>query len=121
MVLTAPQLFQSFKYDFSVTGGATGTQLTGIQLPNNARVFSFALFTPGGVTAVGATITIGTATTANLFGTFAGNQTSGWFLLRAATAIVSPMDNTLNVLITISAAPITAGIFEGYFQYYMAQ
>ncbi len=124
MTNSAKLLSQSFTYDFSKTGGAVGTQITGIQIPNNASVI-FVATRFYSLIILGGTISIGTATTPTLFGGPLGGPVSsglvpGFGLPTGTTYRI--MDNTLNVILTIAGGALPTGtMFTCYFQYYLFQ
>jgi hypothetical protein len=105
-----------FIYDFSMTGGKIGTQNTGIQFPNKAGVFGSTMYIDIAF-AGGATISIGTSISPSLFGGPVVFATARGFYSGIMGGFPSAiMDNTLNVIITIAGAAVTAGRVQ--FNYY---
>lgn len=119
-------LYQAFIYDFAFDGGATGTIQTGIQLPNKAAVRVIGTYIDVAILGA-ADVSLGTTTTPTLLTggaavTLANPEpvaySEGFFTQSPAFGI---MDNTLNIILTIATAPITAGRFSVYLQYFLFQ
>lgn len=119
MINASRGLTQSFTFDAEETfsNGAynTGTFKVGIQLPNNALVFTFAgicnvpFVSPGP-----SQFDIGVQGNLALFGTSLIPIFPGLFVISNFVT----MNNTLNVLIRVSTNPVTAGKFTGYFIFF---
>jgi hypothetical protein len=113
----------SFIYDFNVNGGAIATYNAGIQIPQYAafQLYSFivgdtVLVSSGGPGAT--TISIGTSLSPALIYTSTDVSFNAPFLyVNTGTFGYSVMDNTENILLTISGAALTAGNFRTYITY----
>ena len=131
-IATQP-LFQAFNYNFASdkTDGAIGTINTGVQLPVGAQIIDFTIFTIIGVTSGGAaTLNFGTTTTAGLLTTahpygkaaFVANTWVTNFASSITNALgFGVMDKTLNIIMTIGTAQLTAGNFNGYIYYLLPE
>jgi hypothetical protein len=118
MRLQAQPLDQAYTYNFTLDGGSIDTIVSGIQLPNGARITAVNIYTIIAPTSGGsAVISIGTITTPTLF--YTGAYTA--FAANQGVSVLVSMDSTLDVVTTISGAALTAGYFQVYIKYYYPQ
>lgn len=134
MKLGCNLLTQFFLFDFAVQGGAIGQYKTGIQIPRGAIIFPSYANGDTFVNSVSAYFCLNAITGGpdisfiNQGHTF---NNSLWLVPGAATAsnewqntpanggTTLLMDGSLNMLIEITSAPMTAGKFIGYIQYFI--
>lgn len=113
-------LDQSYLYDFGING-AVGVHNFGIQIPAGAFFFvSSMLFMTTVIPNSGGSIfSIGTIITPGLLGvlTLGSPAAPGNSFTQFGTTTGGAMDNTLNLVMTITGDSYVAGILQGTFQY----
>jgi len=120
--LTANKLLQSFSWDFSGNkgqNGIAGTYQTGIQIPQGAifTIFYFYCFASAAPVPTSQSISIGTSLNNSLVGNInAGNFTTA-DTIQLGEPNAPSMDNSLNILFTLSGPTLTSGIVRMYIEY----
>lgn len=112
-------LSNSFIYDFSISGGKIGSQLTGMQIPAGSAIISFHVVITTTIAGSGAgNITFQTSNGLSM-GAMPGTFPYFPGLIKILDSTSNKiMDTSLNILLVINAFTVISGRLYGVFTYY---